>query len=407
MTEPQLTSERRVHIELQVGEHLLSGSAARLWLRLAGTAGCTQWFSVCPPGGRFRRGDVVAQVLRLSRATDPGEIRRVDLCHDGAGRLAGLYISTIRCDGRPLHVDQWLAADEPPYRLDATTLDDEDARAYEVRVRTSEALWAGTDARVSLQLEGSRSTTPWMLLHTPGRRLFEAGQTDSFRLYAEDIGALVGVWLRQDGGGAMDGWRVDWIEVDGRRLTFDRWLGRGAGDGRRDAFHRLRPWLTAKGPLQLACCAFAGAREAAEQALCADLVVLEGILGRHGLAVARAEADYELTLDEPWEAWRGRFQEPRALLSALAAERHACSGSCRCGTCRSCRHRVGCTQASRTRPRGCCCRCAGATRSASRTRSGASSGCPTAPGPSIWRAAASGCGSSATPATSWRATPPT
>ncbi|MEY3011764.1 MAG: hypothetical protein RIT45_499 [Pseudomonadota bacterium] len=309
---------RELRLRVRTGTHLLAGTEALVWMRLCGREDRTQWFAVRPEEGAFRRGEVDEVVLRLGPAVDPGEIVRIDVYHDDSGSFSGWYLDQIEVDGEVLHYDCWLAADEPPYRLDATSLYDEELRAYDVRVRTSEALFAGTDARVFLQLFGSRGTTPWIRLFTPGHRHFVSGQVDEWRLFAEDIGALLGVWVRHDSKGIADGWRLDWIEVDGRRMAFDRWLARSSGNGRTDAFHRVRPWIDAQRPLELGLCTFAGLEKEAERALTQDLASLDHLLGRHGIEVRRADRALDLVLPEPWLAWQARHADPRELLDAVA-----------------------------------------------------------------------------------------
>lgn len=314
---------RTVHLHVRTGTHLLAGTEARVWLRLHGEDETTQWFAVSSESGAFRRGEVDEVVLRLGPSVDPGPIRRIDVYHDDAGAFSGWYLDEIEVEGESLHYDCWLAADEPPYRLDATSLFDEQLRPYDLRIRTSEALFAGTDARVFLQVFGSRATTPWIRLHDPSRRLFASGQTDELRIFAEDVGALVGVWIRHDSAGLLDGWRLDWIEVDGRQLSFDRWLARSRGNGRIDAFHRVVPWIDAQRPLSLSLCTFAGLEQQAERALQRDLESLDHLLGRHGLEIRRADRELDFVLPEPWVAWQARHADPHALLDAVADARRA------------------------------------------------------------------------------------
>lgn len=312
---------REVVLQVRTGTHLLAGTEAKVWMRVGNENDRTQWFHVASESGAFRRGEVDEVVLRLGPSVDPGVIDRVEVFHDGGGAFDGWYLDEIHVEGRRLDFDTWLARDEPPYRLDATSLYDEQLRAYTVAIHTSEALFAGTDANVFVQIMGSRTSTPWIRLHRTSVSLFESGQTDEVTIFAEDVGAVVGVWIRHDGSGMLDGWRVDWIEVDGRRMAIDRWLGRRSGDGRCDALHRLRPWVDAKRPMTFALCTFEGLQDQAEAAFVDDLTTLGHLLGRHGLDISRAPARFDVVLPRSWASWQAQYADPRALLVAAAAAR--------------------------------------------------------------------------------------
>ncbi len=323
---------RDLTLHVRTGSHLLAGSEARVWMRLGNDSDRTQWFRTIPTSGSFRRGEVDTVELRLGPAVDPGRIDRIDVLHDGSGSMAGWYLESIEVDGQTLHYGCWLAKDEPPFRRDATSLYDEELRAYDVVVRTSEALFAGTDADVTIQLIGTRATTAPIRLFAPGRRLFESGQVDEFRLFAEDVGALLGVRLRVDGGGLLDGWRVDWVEVDRRRLAFDRWLARRSGDGRLDAFHRVRPWVVAEHPIDVSLCTFADQLDEANAALAQDLDTLNGVLNRFGVAVRRAAPRFDVVLPRSWPQWLvdasdaneavARVSDARRLAQPVTPRRH-------------------------------------------------------------------------------------
>ena len=323
---------RDLTLRVRTGSHLLAGSEARVWMRLGNDSDRTQWFRAIPESGAFRRGEIDAVNLRLGPAVDPGRIERVDVVHDGSGSMAGWYLDSIEVDDRTLHYGCWLASDEPPFRRDASSLYDEELRAYDIVVRTSEALFAGTDAEVSIQLIGSRATTAPMRLFAPGQRLFESGHVDEFRIFAEDVGSLLGVWLRVRAAGWLDGWRVDWVEVDRRRLTFDRWLARRSGDGRFDAFHRVRPWVVAERPIEISLCSFAEEAEAANAALAEDVETLNRVLNRFGISVQRADSRFDLVLPRSWDAWLidgvdavdavARLSNARRLAQPVTPRRH-------------------------------------------------------------------------------------
>ena len=123
---------REVVLQVRTGTHLLAGTEAKVWMRVGNENDRTQWFHVASESGAFRRGEVDEVVLRLGPSVDPGVIDRVEVFHDGGGAFDGWYLDEIHVEGRRLDFDTWLARDEPPYRLDATSLYDEQLRAYTV-----------------------------------------------------------------------------------------------------------------------------------------------------------------------------------------------------------------------------------------------------------------------------------
>ena len=310
---------RNVEVSVRTGTHLLAGTDAPVWIQLAGVRRRTQWYRLRPQSGNFERATTETFTLAFAEAVDPGDVTVVNVQIGAGGLLGGWSLEYIQIDDKVHHFDAWLALDEPPYRLDASSVHDTAARAYDVVVQTSDAFLAGTDSPIFLQVIGTVTSTPWIRLHEPEHRAFRTGSTDHFREWSEDVGIVVGAALRHNNDGVAAGWRVDWLDVDGRRLQFDRWLAADEGDGRLDAFARHRPWLRVTRPLQLSLTTFAGLRERAEAALQDDIRHANRSFGRYGVTIERAPAAHDVLLDhEQWITFQARHAETEVLAAELA-----------------------------------------------------------------------------------------
>ena len=60
---------------------------------------------------------------------------------------------------------------------------------YEIRVKTSNYLWGGTDDKISIKLVGSTATSDWIKLPNKAS-YFERGNTDTIKLNHFDLGIL-------------------------------------------------------------------------------------------------------------------------------------------------------------------------------------------------------------------------
>lgn len=309
---------RTIRLAVRTGTHLLAGTDAPVWVQLVGALRRTQWILLQPENGGFERASTEHFKLRFAPAVDPGEIEVVNVQVRPSGPLDGWSLEYIKVDERPHHFDAWLALDEPPYRLDASSVRDDDARAYDLVVQTSDAFLAGTDSPVYLQLVGTRTTTPWIRLHEPENRAFRTGKLDHFREWSEDVGVVVGAWLRHDNEGVAAGWRLDWLDVDGRRLNFDRWLAIDEGDHRLDAFVRHRPWLKVARPMQVSLTTFSDIRARAEAALQEDIRHANRLFNRYGISIERADSKHDVIFDEEkWITFQARHAETEALAEEL------------------------------------------------------------------------------------------
>ncbi|XP_073925632.1 lipoxygenase homology domain-containing protein 1 isoform X2 [Castor canadensis] len=110
---------------------------------------------------------------------------------------------------------------------------------YEVQVITGKVPKAGTDANVFLTIYGEEygDTGERPLKKSDKSNKFEQGQTDTFTIYAIDLGALTKIRIRHDNTGNRPGWFLDRIDITdmNNEITYyfpcQRWLAVEEDDG--------------------------------------------------------------------------------------------------------------------------------------------------------------------------------
>ncbi|XP_078365380.1 allene oxide synthase-lipoxygenase protein-like isoform X2 [Oculina patagonica] len=101
---------------------------------------------------------------------------------------------------------------------------------YLITVITGIRKGAGTDASVSLVIKGTNGETNPLALDKWFHNDFEAGQKDEYHVTAKDVGELLMVTLRNDGGGLYSDWFVNRVTIKDKtkNATFDfpcnRWV---------------------------------------------------------------------------------------------------------------------------------------------------------------------------------------
>uniref|UniRef100_A0A3B5A4B4 Lipoxygenase homology domain-containing protein 1-like n=1 Tax=Stegastes partitus TaxID=144197 RepID=A0A3B5A4B4_9TELE len=182
--------------------------------------------------------------------TDVGEIKRVELGHNGvtpescwlvdevsvAVPTKGIkYIFPCKC---------WLAKDRGDGLtarlfnvLDSSTINIIRKVVYSATVVTGDTQYAGTDTNVFLTVYGANGSTEEMLLPKNEDR-FERGQEDTFSLEIDDIAPLKKIRVRIDGSGSRPDWFLDRILMrnlttdEVYEFTYENWLSKTKGPRR-------------------------------------------------------------------------------------------------------------------------------------------------------------------------------
>ncbi|KAM6965464.1 lipoxygenase homology domain-containing protein 1 [Aplochiton taeniatus] len=182
--------------------------------------------------------------------TDVGEIKRVELGHNGATPESCWLVDelSIAVPTKGIqfnfHCNCWLAKDRGDGLttrlfnvLDATSLNIIRKVLYEVTVFTGDIQGAGTYSNIFLTVFGANGSSEEMLLPKNEVR-FERGQADTFNLEIDDISPLKKIRVRIDGTGSRPDWFLDKIEM--RNLTteevyvftYENWLSKTKGPKR-------------------------------------------------------------------------------------------------------------------------------------------------------------------------------
>ncbi|XP_016306772.1 lipoxygenase homology domain-containing protein 1-like [Sinocyclocheilus anshuiensis] len=182
--------------------------------------------------------------------TDVGDIKKVELGHDGATPESCWLVEELTVDVPTKAVRYvfpckcWLAKDRGD-GLTARFLDVQDAETvnipqkviYEVTVITGDVQHAGTDTQIYMTVFGVYGTSEEMLLPKLEDR-FERGQKDTFNLEIEDIAPLRKMRVRIDGSGSRPDWFLDKIELHNLQtdevalFMYEEWLSRSYGPKR-------------------------------------------------------------------------------------------------------------------------------------------------------------------------------
>ncbi|XP_019909049.2 lipoxygenase homology domain-containing protein 1 isoform X3 [Esox lucius] len=230
--EKDASTGSRVYVIIMGSNH---ARTERLWLDLT--------------GGKkgFESGSLESFV---SHGADVGEIKKVELGHDGAtpescwlvDELAvavptkGVkYIFQCKC---------WLAKDRGDGLtarvfnvLDAESITISQKIIYEVTVVTGDVQNAGTDTQIYISVFGANGTTEEILLQKNEDR-FERGQEDTFSLEVDDVAPLRKMRVRIDGSGSRPDWFLNKIIMrnltteEVSLFTYEEWLSKTKGPKR-------------------------------------------------------------------------------------------------------------------------------------------------------------------------------
>ncbi|KAJ9448212.1 hypothetical protein DIPPA_02281 [Diplonema papillatum] len=102
-------------------------------------------------------------------------------------------------------------------------------KTYSVTVKTGTRSGAGTDSNIRLTVVGSLGVATRAVLLNPrlSGNAFENGDTDSLEFDGRDVGSISSLTVESDGKYFWADWYLDYIEVNGERATFNRWIEEG------------------------------------------------------------------------------------------------------------------------------------------------------------------------------------
>ncbi|XP_033845859.1 lipoxygenase homology domain-containing protein 1-like [Periophthalmus magnuspinnatus] len=182
--------------------------------------------------------------------SDVGEIKRVELGHDGATPESCWLVDEVSVAVPTKGVKYifackcWLAKDRGDGLtarvfnvLDAEAISISQKIIYEVTVVTGDVQNAGSDTNIFMSVFGINGSTEEMLLKKNEDR-FERGQEDTFNMEIDDIAPLRKIRLRVDGSGSRPDWFLDKVILrnlsteEESVFTYEDWLSKTRGPKR-------------------------------------------------------------------------------------------------------------------------------------------------------------------------------
>uniref|UniRef100_A0A3Q2H4G9 Lipoxygenase homology PLAT domains 1 n=1 Tax=Equus caballus TaxID=9796 RepID=A0A3Q2H4G9_HORSE len=243
----------RYHISLKTGDVSGASTDSRVYIKLYGDKSDTikQILLVSDNNLKdyFERGRVDEFTLETLNI---GTINRLVIGHDSTGMHASWFLGSVQIrvprQGKQytFPANRWLDKNQADGRLEVELYPSEVMEIqklvhYEVEIWTGDVGGAGTTARVYMQIYGEEGKTEVLFLSSRSKVFDRASkdtfQTDTFTIYAIDLGALTKIRIRHDNSGNRPGWFLDRIDITdmNNEITYyfpcQRWLAVEEDDG--------------------------------------------------------------------------------------------------------------------------------------------------------------------------------
>ncbi|KAM5136493.1 lipoxygenase homology domain-containing protein 1 isoform 3-T3 [Callospermophilus lateralis] len=243
----------RYHISVKTGDVSGASTDSKVYIKLYGDKSDTikQILLVSDNNLKdyFEHGRVDEFTLETLNI---GTINRLVIGHDSTGMHAGWFLGSVQIrvprQGKKytFPANRWLDKNQADGRLEVELYPSEVVEIqklvhYEVDIWTGDVGGAGTTARVYLQIYGEEGKTEVLFLSSRSKAFDRASkdtfQTDTFTIYAIDLGALSKIRIRHDNTGSRPGWFLDRIDITdmNNEITYyfpcQRWLAVEEDDG--------------------------------------------------------------------------------------------------------------------------------------------------------------------------------
>uniref|UniRef100_A0A8C9AWV7 Lipoxygenase homology PLAT domains 1 n=1 Tax=Prolemur simus TaxID=1328070 RepID=A0A8C9AWV7_PROSS len=243
----------RYHISLKTGDVPGASTDSRVYIKLYGDKSDTikQVLLVSDNNLKdyFERGRVDEFTLETLNI---GTINRLVIGHDSTGLHASWFLGSVQIrvprQGKQytFPANRWLDKNQADGLLEVELYPSEVVEIqklvhYEVEIWTGDVGGAGTTARVYLQIYGEKGKTEVLFLSSRSKVFDRASkdtfQTDTFTIYAIDLGPLTKIRIRHDNSGNRAGWFLDRIDITdmNNEITYyfpcQRWLAVEEDDG--------------------------------------------------------------------------------------------------------------------------------------------------------------------------------
>ncbi|RNA20947.1 lipoxygenase homology domain-containing 1 isoform X1, partial [Brachionus plicatilis] len=185
-------------------------------------------------------------------ALDIGELRQIEIGHDGAGPNESWFVKYIEISepikGRTYFItcNSWLSTEKGDgltvrrFNVDETNTKISSFRGlipYILTIHTGDVPKAGTDSDVTLKFFGSKGTSGDIVIEKIDNR-FDRDSIDTVNIDLDDIGSLKKVRVSHDGKGSRKEWFLDRIEMTNAKtkkqyvFVAEQWLSKKRADSR-------------------------------------------------------------------------------------------------------------------------------------------------------------------------------
>ncbi|XP_077943299.1 lipoxygenase homology domain-containing protein 1 [Gasterosteus aculeatus] len=212
------------HIAVKTGSFAGSSSDSNVFVKLYGEKGDTSTMTLLVSannlGNYFETGRMDIFTVETF---DIGQINRIMIGHTNKGMHAGWFLDSVQLMV-PVHGKQymfpshrWLSKDEADGKTEveiypSEILDIEQLINYEVTVVTGDVTFAGTNARVIIQIYGDKGKTEVIILESRSNN-YERNTTEIFKIEAKDVGKIFKIRIGHDGSGIGSGWFLETVDV--------------------------------------------------------------------------------------------------------------------------------------------------------------------------------------------------
>jgi len=216
-------------IEVTTGDLENSGTDAKVYIKLYGELGESLYIQLDNDENNYEKKKVDRFNLQHKNL---GVIQKIKVKHDNSGNKPGWFLEkvSIRQGSEQFNftANEWLSSSQNGALPKVTLLEDSYRIKYTVKVKTSQAKNAGTDAGVYIQLFGTNGrSTSLQRIDQKYHDDFEKGATDTYTVYADaDLGEVNKINLEHDNTGSGPWWKIDQIIINDRyTFNINAWLG--------------------------------------------------------------------------------------------------------------------------------------------------------------------------------------
>ncbi|XP_028314075.1 lipoxygenase homology domain-containing protein 1 isoform X3 [Gouania willdenowi] len=212
------------HIAVKTGNISGGSSDSNVFVKLYGEKGDTGKMMLLVSannlGNYFETGRI--DIFTVD-TFDIGQINRLMIGHTNEGMRAGWFLDsvqiTVPLQGKqymfPSH--RWLDEDEADGKTEveiypSEILDTEQLVNYEITVVTGDLAFAGTNARVFIQIYGDNGKTEVITLESRSNN-FERDTIEVFKIEVKDVGKIFKIRIGHDGSGLASGWFLETVDV--------------------------------------------------------------------------------------------------------------------------------------------------------------------------------------------------